>query len=585
MAQPLPMLAAEKVSSPQGFARTFPGPVSSDGQTASKRWPPLPGRQGSQRLATAGNATSGNERKQLAVVGFPRASLSASRPTPAQTGRPSTSCIPCVLGFETSDSATCELAQPHKAHLEEENQRLRDELAKLQCSVMEKNRRPMAAIAGGGFRGSTSQQKTCNCDALQKKLSRCRAELRELQRKFSVSTVDSRPLSGSDLAPTVLSLDAFPPPPLEDAEVQSTPRTPPSPKLQPWCVPALPPVRSTSEVEVQTSPLEGPALVSVETQADSPSAQMCSAGVQAGTRPPVMGETAVQTSAAQVVLVESFVQAVASSSDAEAQAAPTSSEAVCQADIQGEQKVSVMEAFVQTNCVPVATSAATQTAADQCGIEEAVQADLGMAVAVTSELCVQTEGPRLAGIAVQTMPPKVSSVATQAAPGNAVHQAVQAVDDSALKEKAVREEQLRNLEARCKDLDRSSMKTSEECQKTKEDLQAWQQMAQSKALGQMNITILCPRAECTVNGTRIEVDSWNPAKLRTEFEENVLPRFTKVFVEEDSGEFGSQAKPEAVKRTMEEFAVVFRERLSAMLSAPNANAAVTAAAARASKSS
>jgi len=86
-----------------------------------------------------------------------------------------------------------------------------------------------------------------------------------------------------------------------------------------------------------------------------------------------------------------------------------------------------------------------------------------------------------------------------------------------------------------------------------------------------------------VNGTRIEVDSWNPAKLRSEFEEQVLPRFTKVFVEE-TGENGAQAKPDAVKRTMEEFAITFRERLSAMLSAPNANAAVTAAAARASKS-
>lgn len=443
----------------------------------------------------------------------------------------------------------------------------------------------MAAIAGGGFRGSTSQQKNCcSCDALRQKLSRCRAELRDLQRKSSIGTSDSRPLSGSDLAPTVISLDAFPPPPLVDAEVQITPRTPPSPKLQPWCVPALPPARSTSEVEVQTWPEEAPALVSVEVQVDSPAAQMRSAEVQAGTRPPVMGEAAVQATAAQVVLVESFAQAVASSCDSGAQAVSASTDAVAQADIQAEQMVSVVEASAQTNSAPVATSAATQTKAAPSGIEEGVQVDLPVAVAVTRELCVQTEGAKVAGMAVQTMPPKVSSIGTQAAPGKAVHQAVQAEDDSGVKEKTAREEQLRTLEARCMDLDRLGTQASAECQKTKEDLQAWQQMAQSKALGQMNITILCPRAECTVNGTRIEVDSWNPAKLRNEFEEHVLPRFTKVFVEESSGEVGSQAKPDAVKRTMEEFAIVFRERLSAMLSAPNANAAVTAAAARAGKS-
>lgn len=443
----------------------------------------------------------------------------------------------------------------------------------------------MAAIAGGGFRGSTSQQKNCcNCDALRQKLSRCRVELRELQRRSSIgSSCDSRPLSGSDLAPTVIGFDVFPPPPLVDAEVQfSPPHTPsraPSPKLQPWCVPVSPPARSTSEVEVQTSPVETPALVSVEVQVDSPAAQMRSAEVQAGTRPPVMGEAAVQATAAQVVLVESSAQAVASSTDSEAQAVSASSDAVAQADFQAEQMVSVVEASAQTNSAPVATVAATQTTAAPCGIEEGVQADLAVAVATTRELCVQTDGAKVAGMAVQTMPPKVSSVATQAAPGKAVHQAVQAHDDSDVKEKALREEQLRTLEARCMDL----AKESADSQKTKEDLQAWQQMAQSKALGQMNITILCPRAECTVNGTRIEVDSWNPAKLRSEFEEQVLPRFTKVFVEE-TGENGAQAKPDAVKRTMEEFAITFRERLSAMLSAPNANAAVTAAAARASKS-
>merc|ERR1719174_1861169 len=107
-------------------------------------------------------------------------------------------------------------------------------------------------------------------------------------------------------------------------------------------------------------------------------------------------------------------------------------------------------------------------------------------------------------------------------------------------------------------------------------------MVQAKAFGQMNVTILCPRAECTVSGERVEMDSWNPKRLRDEFEREVLPRFTRVFVEEaekSSGSKAPKARSEAVDKAMQDFAETFRERLSAMLSAPNAAAAVQAAAA------
>merc|ERR1711920_801297 len=115
-----------------------------------------------------------------------------------------------------------------------------------------------------------------------------------------------------------------------------------------------------------------------------------------------------------------------------------------------------------------------------------------------------------------------------------------------------------------------------------EDAEIWRQASLKKSLGQMNITILCPRAECTVNGERIEMDSWNPAKLQAEFEREVLPRFANVFVEDSNDNAKkSRGRPGAVERTMQEFAEIFRERLAAMLSAPNAAAAASAAATRA----
>merc|ERR1712242_400106 len=97
-------------------------------------------------------------------------------------------------------------------------------------------------------------------------------------------------------------------------------------------------------------------------------------------------------------------------------------------------------------------------------------------------------------------------------------------------------------------------------------------------LGQMNVTILCPRAECTVNGETLAMDSWNPAKLRQDFEREVMPRFSRMFVEEVApGAKPTKFRPEAVERSMQEFAEVFRARLTAMLAAPNAAAAASAA--------
>ncbi|CAJ1359265.1 unnamed protein product [Effrenium voratum] len=89
-------------------------------------------------------------------------------------------------------------------------------------------------------------------------------------------------------------------------------------------------------------------------------------------------------------------------------------------------------------------------------------------------------------------------------------------------------ERLKHLEVIQESLDTQAVLQAQE-------LEVWQQMAKSKAMGRLHVTILCPRAECTVNSTKVEMDSWNSQRLRADFEEQVLPRFTKLIVAEDVG--------------------------------------------------
>jgi hypothetical protein len=198
----------------------------------------------------------------------------------------------------------------------------------------------------------------------------------------------------------------------------------------------------------------------------------------------------------------------------------------------------------------------------------------------------QTVAPTRTAAAVQTSKPsKQVAVATQAAPALGIDCGTQASDDqleAALKQNGDLNRRVEDLEAQLAQLRSENEALAAAKLKAQEEAEAFQHMAQTKAFGQMNVTILCPRAECTVSGERIEMDSWNPARLREEFEREVLPRFTRIFVEEAAAgapKGSSKARSEAVDRAMQEFAQTFRERLSAMLSAPNAAAAVQAAAA------
>jgi hypothetical protein len=69
--------------------------------------------------------------------------------------------------------------------LEEENHWLREELARIKNEVVgAMNRRSMAMVAGGGFRGPSRGSKTvCECEQLREKLAKCQQALAESREK------------------------------------------------------------------------------------------------------------------------------------------------------------------------------------------------------------------------------------------------------------------------------------------------------------------------------------------------------------------------------------------------------------------
>jgi len=226
-------------------------------------------------------------------------------------------------------------------------------------------------------------------------------------------------------------------------------------------------------------------------------------------------------------------------------------------------------------------------------MDQASQANLLVTTPETRDCTGQTENepakakPALVTQSISTQAaPRMMSQAMQASPPPVQNRESAAQTTLDLKELErqhrgqiqVLEEKVADLESQIRRMNSKNSELAEKLHEALEQAKVWQQVAQSNIFGQMNITILCPRAECTVNGSHVEMDSWNPTRLREEFEREVLPRFTRVFVEERRAENSAKQesrRPEAVERTMQEFAEVFRERLAVMLSAPNAAAAAS----------
>lgn len=545
-------------------------------------WPPLPVRAD----GTRGHSI---EDKSLSIIGFPRASTAIPREH-RQTSRQGSIQSLQSTGQTTSSGSTASVAPIRKGSmefLEDENQRLREELARAQCGNMERLRRPMAAIAGGGFRATGSQRApSCNCEVLRVKLARLQAELREARSLargsslFSEGTASetaggSRPSTSSPSTPVV-------------SEVACR-----VPHFLSWPVLRL-------DQEVQTSPFSprGPAA-HVHTPEH---AQVWASRLVAATI-----ETASQTvdSSSRDVAVEAQISAVDAAVQAEAEQL-TSSEMGSQTLVRAIADSSTQTVARHKACSSTASQATTVSAeanaqTERCSTSDcATQAGRSLLLAITcassqtdlvgsaiakspstNESSAQTTCASSArSMSVQTVPCSMVSAATQVVSVACMEKGIQVEDTTQAQKVSKLEATLQSSSKEAEKLRTQLLEQTTQLQRSQDDCQALKQLTQSNAFGQMNITILCPKAECTVNGLKLEMDSWDVQKLRREFEDEVLPRFMKVFVVESSADSLSDTRPEAIQRTMEEFASTFRERLAVMLTAPNASAAVTAAQAR-----
>jgi len=497
--------------------------------------------------------------------------------------------------------------------LEDENCALREELAHYRSSsaLVAANRRQMAAVAGGGFRGpsSVSQPRQCMCDTLRAKLTRIRAELREARcesRRSSLTPEDSVLVdaevqtSGRSRSRSASKLAALPLPPddtthkvggdalsMVDASSQAVPPEPP-----PRCDTALQATVPSADAWVQVLPKCD--SISVESQTMDWSISKAEVGTQA------VSETRTCESSVQANELEKEPVLISCIG------VQTTRQVFCDAAMQATPTHQLVSMDSQTECwnePPLE--------------EEPVD---------TSSVGVQTMRPVSCNVATQAIPVAMRDryVQAEATPLAKLDRAVQAEDTTAIQQHAMLEDNLKratddngklqgkldSMEALSRTLgnDNSALTTTldslreenEALSRTlgdenaalatalnslREDHQAWKLAAQSQMLGHMTVTILCPKAECTVNDQKvIQMDSWNPGFLMDDLENKVLPRFTRVFVDEGAKQIDSNSQrrpPPAAERAMQDFVKVFRERVEVMLSAPNASAAVAAAGASA----
>jgi len=473
-----------------------------------------------------------------------RSSVSPASTSPTKMGR-GASCGDLRVAGEALSSTS----------LEDENRALREELAR--CQIDASHRRSMAAIAGGGFRGlSQSRPSLCMCDQLRAKLVRVTAELQEARYEARAG-----------------------PPPVTPDLVDSGAQTDEAVG------------RGTSEASAQTDAPAPGRDAGVQSEAQEPLRTARAAEVQAGPGLTSSRDAATETA---LKLVDNSVQAAPQTWEAAAQAilplpgSPVRERPRCREA--GAQTVSssTADSGSQTKASPpvITAAAASQTQSAAPRMDTSVQTASFEDVWLSSRPCtrefeVQTPAchfPR-SHSSSQTARPSTASMSTQASPRKSTDRSTQAEDREARRREAVLKTQLVEIEAHANATAVAKLELEDALLKEREGVEVWRSLAQKQTLGQMNVTILCPRAECTVNGQRIEIDSWNPVKIREEFENKVLPRFTRIFVEEPGagGAQKARPRPEAVERAMQEFADVFREKLAAMLSAPNAAAAAASA--------
>lgn len=506
---------------------------------------------------------------------FASASNGARASTPTTTRRQSFDVVTStVRGTRNGEAAALTAAI---AALRDENQELREELdrQRMAASVpMHPARRPMAAIAGGGFRGPVTQ-KQCMCETLKAKLARVRSEMAVLREMNTVS----EPL------PEPPQFETREPPrkePCKDAASQTAePRTLAEASVQAE--------RRPLEREVAAQVGGAACLADASTQVVVPltsTASVQSTEPATASPPPVqeLRRPELRHSGTQAGCGCLGVDAGTQAGGKHGAPSPPLSPPAPPA------RPKLIEVSVQVGYVAKVSDAVTQASQEAVKSQDAaVQVQVEQPRPETMARAMQTtEQPRTKTFSVASQtpsPPQRLPAATQATPPPGVDCSVQAVDKEALARETALAARLSCAEATTKTLEQRNAQLEADLRHAREMVQTWQDAAQSRALGQMHISILCPRAECTVNGDKMVMDGWNPSKLRAEFEREVLPRFTRLFIEEQSHGGGQKkaGRPEAIEEAMKEFAEVFRGRLSAMLSASTAAEAISAASGRARK--
>lgn len=426
----------------------------------------------------------------------------------------------------------------------DENKSLREELSRAQSDTLGvMRRRSMAAIAGGGFRGSSSATpRDCQCDALKMKLARLRVEMRKRR------AVEHNEFNSLLLPP---------------GELEALPQTPKLPEVSP----------ELAEAEVQTI-----AQSAVDVSSQTKSSVTIEASVQATAVKCEVAGIYTQTETAKAVGIETQTLAVhvAHVAVEAMEARPTLGEVSAQTDSPGSSDASAqvgvpamnfVDSTSQTSSVP-RLDVSTQATQEQDAIRQKCDADVQTAALPT---------PVLRDTAAQTSVPAARPTASVQVSPFTVDRSVQAEDKAA----AQQQSKVTELQVLLQELTDENLKLAEKIQKTQQMSDAWQHVAHKKLFGQMNVTVLCPRAECNVNGQRVEMDGWDPVRLRKEFEKEVIPRFTRIFVVEETPD-RENVKNTAMDQAMQEFAEVFRSRLTVMLSAPNARAAASAGPSRGS---
>lgn len=423
-----------------------------------------------------------------------------------------------------------------KGSLEEENQWLREELARIKSEVVgSMNRRSMAMVAGGGFRGrqDTSNRICTDCDQLREKLARCQNALEQAREKEKrqAALIESQAEELAEAREQV----AF-----HAARAEA-------------CAAYKPDMCSTASQTVsEVRPLKPP-LRSMASQTAPVACQSCEAEVQVD--PPQCTTVTVGSQTLATPLVDAVTQY---QQDVRELAVQTTVDSANNAVQTEDFPAEVAEVAMQTEATSFRV---IETQTDEVESQEA-------------ESC--EEETQVAEAEVQTEPLKEPRKATASKgiqavprPRTPVERGQQTEPMEDLEKEKLRlkvdasEIMIDNLGLENGELKASERALQDELRSSQQQVATWQKAAQSKVFGHLNVLVVSPKAECTVRGESLDMTSWDTSRIQSLIEEEVIPRFTRVFAYE-----GEEQPPE-VKNTidgaMKEFAATFRMKLSEML--------------------